>query len=361
MSMEVNTSDSILIVGGGIFGLTTAIVLSDHGYNITVVEKDFDILLGATKCNQNRIHHGFHYPRSTQTSKESLMGLKTFMDFYGECINYKFDKYYAISAINSHVNTDQFVEFSRSMGLNMKEQWPDERILRRDNIESCWLTGEPVFDYSKLREMILERISSRKIKIIRNCSVSSLDGDIAILNNNYKIKFRYLINATYSGIPDFLKDVGCNPIKGKFQLCVLPIMRANCKVPNFGVTIMDGPFCSLMPRGFNDNSFILYHVIHSVNQEHVGTSREDWLPIKDMTEMNIVEQCRLYYPILEDMVLSDSWITTRMVLPEQEMDDARPTLVLKNSDSIFSLFSGKITTCVDAANKILKLIDEAKN
>jgi hypothetical protein len=43
------------------------------------------------------------------------------------------------------------------------------------------------------------------------------------------------------------------------------------------------------------------------------------------------------------------------------MDDARPTLVLKNSDNIFSLFSGKITTCVDAANKILKLIDEAKN
>ena len=359
--MVDSTSDNILIVGGGIFGLTTAIVLTDNGYNVTVIEKNFDVLLEATKCNQNRVHYGFHYPRSIQTSEESLIGLKTFKDFYGECINYHFEKYYAISAINSHINTNQFMDFSSSIGLNIKEKWPSEKILRRDNIESCWLTDEPVFDYTKLREIILERVTNKKIKILRNCTVSSLDGDVAILDNKYKLRFKYLINATYSGIPDFLKDIGCDPIKGKFQLCVLPIMRSKSNIKNFGVTIMDGPFCSLMPKGFSDDNFILYHVINSVNQEHIGTSRENWLPIKDIVEKDIIDQCKLYYPILDDMTLVDSWIATRIVLPEQEIDDARPTLVLKNTENIFSLFSGKITTCVDAANRILKLIDDAKN
>jgi glycerol-3-phosphate dehydrogenase len=179
--MVDNISDNIIIVGGGIFGLTTAIVLNDHGYNVTVIEKNFDILLGATKCNQNRIHHGFHYPRSIQTSEESLTGLKTFTDFYGECIRYNFEKYYAISGINSYINTNQFVDFSNSIGLNIKEKWPGEHILKRDTIESCWLTDEPVFDYNKLREMIIEKVSDRKIKILRNCTISRLEDDIAIL------------------------------------------------------------------------------------------------------------------------------------------------------------------------------------
>jgi hypothetical protein len=359
--MADNISDNILIVGGGIFGLTAAIVLSDHGYNITVVEKNFDVLLGATKCNQNRIHHGFHYPRSIQTSEESLIGLKTFADFYGESINYTFEKYYAISSIDSHVNTKQFTEFAKSINLDITEKWPSNKILNRENIESCWLTKEPVFDYIKLREIILSKIGSRNINILRNCTVLDVTGNTAILSDNTRIDFDYLVNATYSGIPDFLKSIGMDPIKGKFQLCVLPILKSKIDIPSFGVTIMDGPFCSLMPKGFSTEEFILYHVKHSVTQEQIGTSLNDWKPLKNIIEKNIIEHCREYYPILGDMVLVDSWITTRIVLPEQEIDDARPTLLLKNRDDIFSVFSGKITTCVDAANKILKAINDAKN
>ena len=52
----------------------------------------------------------------------------------------------------------------------------------------------------------------------------------------------------------------------------------------------------------------------------------------------------------------DSWITTKMILPNKEKNDARPTLVIKNHANIFSLFSGKITTCVSAAKQILDYI-----
>ena len=45
--------------------------------------------------------------------------------------------------------------------------------------------------------------------------------------------------------------------------------------------------------------------------------------------------------------------TFRTVLPNRDEDDARPTLVDRLDDRMFNLFSGKIGTCVDAANQVL--------
>ena len=76
--MEVNILSSdrnVVIIGGGIFGLSAAIVLGENGFSeVTVLEKEFDIMTKASLVNQNRIHMGYHYPRSLQTGRESLMG-----------------------------------------------------------------------------------------------------------------------------------------------------------------------------------------------------------------------------------------------------------------------------------------------
>jgi hypothetical protein len=250
-------------------------------------------------------------------------------------------------------------DIANSIGLELKEKWPDKKFLNRDTIEACWLTKEPVFDYYKLREVILNKIKVRKnIKILRNCEVTTAKNDIVTLNNNHKIKFKYLINATYAGLSDFLKKIGCKPIKSKLQLCVMPILKSTTLLPQTGVTIMDGPFCSIMPKGFNQSEYILYHVVHSVTQQHIGYKQIDWLPIKGDIENNIIELSKQYFPVLDSMNLIDSYITTRIVLPDQEIDDARPTLVSENKENIFSIFSGKITTCVDAAHKVAELIHQ---
>tara|TARA_B100000029_G_scaffold319611_2_gene312014 strand:- start:1305 stop:1463 length:159 start_codon:yes stop_codon:yes gene_type:complete len=44
----------------------------------------------------------------------------------------------------------------------------------------------------------------------------------------------------------------------------------------------------------------------------------------------------------------------RAVLTNRDFDDARPTLVSKNSNSLFSIFSGKISTAVDAAEELFE-------
>ena len=59
-----------------------------------------------------------------------------------------------------------------------------------------------------------------------------------------------------------------------------------------GLTIMDGPFCSVMPKGNNKNEFLLYHPKYSVVSESsknnlgeidvdkAGDEETDWVPCR---------------------------------------------------------------------------------
>ena len=50
--------------------------------------------------------------------------------------------------------------------------------------------------------------------------------------------------------------------------------------------------------------------------------------------------------------------TVRTVLPNVDSTDERPTIVRKISDNVFTIFSGKVPTCVDAAKEISMLIKD---
>ena len=56
----------IAVVGGGIFGITSAWKLAQKGHGVDLYEKQPDILTAASGINQYRLHKGFHYPRSVE-------------------------------------------------------------------------------------------------------------------------------------------------------------------------------------------------------------------------------------------------------------------------------------------------------
>lgn len=355
--------DKIIIIGAGIFGLSAAIVLAENGYEVVVIEKNYDIMQEASLVNQNRIHYGYHYPRSLNTGKEALEGLPSFKAYFGKCINADFKKYYGVAKNGSYLTSNEFESFCSELGIPLEEEWPEEKILNNSLIEKCWRVYEPAFDYHELRAEVMYKINQLKnIRILRNSHITAAQYQNGLhqlqLNNGYKISGSIVVNASYSGLSDVLKTLNLEPIKAHYELLVLPIIKLPIDIEPFGITIMDGPFCSIVPKGFNKGEYILSHVSHSVAQSHLGYEKPEWNTLDGNIEKDIVDFCKAYYPVLEKAELKESWITTKMVLPNQDIDDARPTLVLQHENNVYSLFSGKVTTCITAAENLLANIKQ---
>ena len=107
----------IKIIGAGLFGCVIGYELSKAGHEVVIIEQDSDIMQRASKCNHNRLHLGYHYPRSVETAKQSLDGLVTFLTNYKDAIVSHFPNYYMIAKWNSHVTSKEYIDFILIMFL----------------------------------------------------------------------------------------------------------------------------------------------------------------------------------------------------------------------------------------------------
>lgn len=358
----VHKQKRVVIIGGGIFGMSTAIILGEQGYQVTLLEKKYDVMREASMANQNRIHLGYHYPRSAATARESLHGLTSFLEVYGSAIVSDFTKYYAISNYGSQITAEGFDQFCKEVELPLEPGWPSDSILNKKLVESCWIVPEKIFDYYELRQIAIQRIENcDSIRVLRNVWPVGIEvgpPHRITLNNECEISCDAIINATYAGLGDMERLIGVPPTLYQFELCVMPILEMDDPPSRFGITMMDGAFCSLMPKGRERGQFILYHVEHSVLQRETAFSCPSWSPVEGFVELRIMEACQELFPIIKKMRCRDSWITTRVVIPNRDKDDARPTTLLDYGPDIYSVFSGKLTTCVEVARKILTLMRE---
>ena len=135
---------------------------------------------------------------------------------------------------------------------------------------------------------------------------------------------------------------------------------------------MDGPFMCLDPYGTTDYH-VLGNVVHAIHETNIGTEpiiKNNILKeyvnsgiIKNPLVTNIdkfIETGKKFFDNFEKLEHIGSMYTVRVVLKDREHDDARPTLVDRDS-KIYTLFSGKIDTCVDASSSLVKRIQNEKN
>ena len=90
----------IIVIGAGWFGCHIADALS-HQHDIRVMEVKQDIFQGTSGHNQNRLHLGFHYPRSHQTRMCAKHGYAKFLKQYGHLCESIDENIYAIASKES--------------------------------------------------------------------------------------------------------------------------------------------------------------------------------------------------------------------------------------------------------------------
>jgi len=337
-----------LIVGAGVFGLTSAIALSHNGYDVVVREKEDDLMKGASSINQYRLHKGYHYPRSIETAQECQRGLQTFKRKYeSSVVNGNIQHLYSISSEDSLVSGDEYKNFLEKVGLEYYEREP---------MPNCDLTiqaNEELFNPEQLILSLHKKLYSSGIKVYVNSEVKSLDEE----------KFDVAVIATYSQINQLLDEKK----EYQFEVCEKPVVKLPKIFENLSVVVMDGPFMCLDP--YVNNSHVLGNVVHAIHETNIGTKpivSEELKPylnkglIRNPKITNIdkfIESGKKYFgDEFEDLEHIGSMYTIRTVLSNREQDDSRPTLVEKVNDNVYTLFSGKIDTCVDAANQLIQRI-----
>ena len=337
----------VLIVGGGIFGTTAAISLANNGYNVELHEELDDIMKCATGINQYRLHKGYHYPRSKQTAIECKKGLKTFKRKYNSSVlNGDIEHFYSISSKDSLITDNDYIKFLEDVGLsyNIVEPLP--------NTDLTIKVKEELFDSDILRNLVKVKLKSNGVKVKLN--KQTLKNDL--------LKYDIVIIATYSKLNSLLD----NKKEYQFEICEKPVVKLPNQYKNKSIVIMDGPFMCLDPYG-QTGYHVLGNVVHAIHETNVGyepkiTYLKEYLNkglIKKPKYTNIkkfIETGKKFFNGFDKLIHIGSLYTIRTVLKDRDHDDARPTLVRRENNNTYSLFSGKIDTCVDASNQLITLI-----
>ncbi len=348
----------VCVIGGGIFGLTAAIYLSKFSKEIKVFDKNNFILSGATQFNHNRHHFGYHYPRSLDTALQCMNAKKDFDKFYRNSIDYSFRNFYAISKNNSKITYKKFENFCKKASLGFNNVSVPKNIFNSDLISKCYNVREGVYNFSKVKSIILNRVRKcRNIKLVNNVKVEGyIDQTKTIEYLKFKKKakenFDLIINATYESINDhILKD----KIDMEYNLQEMCKLRINAK--RFGCTILDGEFPSILPIAGKKNEFLFAHVKHS----QLVKMKSKMIP-KKIFKKNIPSQIDLtfekskkFVKILNEAELIGSFRVIRAVNIDKKSDSRKSEIIFHQNGNL-SIFSGKIITVEKIGKEISNIL-----
>ena len=333
------------VVGGGIYGVTTATKLKVSGYDVVLFESDKQLLNRASGINQYRLHRGYHYPRSSETIESCKINEDSFIKYYNQSIvNGDIKHYYSIASEESLVTAQEYLTTLDNAGLDWK-------IV--DTLPNCDLTievKEKLYSPSMLRTLSEERLYGNGVDVKLNKKVDKLEG------------YEHVVYCTYSSLNDFSD----NKQNYQFELCEKPLLKLPKKYKGKSIVIMDGPFMCFDPYS-NTDYHLAGNVVHAIHASNIGIKPNIPAVYKEYLDKGVVtnpkytnidrfiESAKKFFPEIEKSKHVGSMYTIRTVLPHKDDTDERPTIVTKqNKDYI--LFSSKIGNCVNAASNVINMI-----
>ena len=361
-----------IIIGAGLYGLYSALFCAKKGEKVLVLECDESAFRRATYINQARVHQGYHYPRSISTAMKSAGYFDRFNKDYQFCINKEFQKVYATSGTYSWTDGVEFKKFCEDANIPCEELNP-ERFFKKGMCDGAFLTREYTYDAMILKKYFFECLKDYSNVIISYGAIISEIahcGDKYIVHLQTKERFstEFLLNATYASTNQIIEMLGYEKFGIKYELCEIILCDATDKLKNYGFTVMDGPFFSIMPFGKTG-----LHSLTSVTFTPHTTSYES-VPIFSC-QKNSVGYCTARhlgncndcvakpdtaFPYMEMLAkkyvrdeygfsYKESLYSMKPILMTSEIDDSRPTVVRIHSKkpTFVSVLSGKINTVYD--------------
>jgi len=360
-----------IIVGAGLYGLYAAQKCGMAGLRTLVLEKDPAPFMRATYINQARVHMGYHYPRSYSTAIKSAHYFERFCRDYEFCLLQKFDQVYATSAHFSWTNAQEFRDFCAAANIRCDDV-PPAKYFNPGQCDGAFLTTEYTYDAQVLKGYFLKEVAKLPNVTIayghKPEAVERAGSAWRVKAGDITAEAPFLLNATYAGVNELHTMLGFEPFKIKYELCEIILCTVDDRLKNTGITVMDGPFFSIMPFGQTG-----YHSLTSVTfTPHVtsydsvatfecqsrsgGKCRPGDLyncnecPAKPASAWPMMSQlARKYLKPEYGFKYAGSLFSMKPILKASEIDDSRPTVIRQytSDPSFVSVLSGKINTVYD--------------
>lgn len=374
MPGSTQTADKI-ILGAGLYGLYAALKCGSAGQRVLLLEKDAAPFKRATYINQARVHMGYHYPRSYATAIKSAHYFERFCADYDFCLHTKFDQIYATSAHFSWTNAAEFRRFCAAANIRCEDVAP-EKYFNPGLCDGAFLTTEYTYDATVLRDWFLQKLAQLPSVQI---AFAHQPGEIKTVGAVWQVtageitaQAPFLLNATYAGVNDIHGMLGLPPFQIKYEKCEIILCTVDDRLKNTGITVMDGPFFSLMPfgqTGLHSLTSVTF-TPHETSYDAVATfpcqkqsegrcapgdlyNCND-CPAKPQTAWPTMRQLAAKYLKPEyGFQYHSSLFSMKPILRASEMDDSRPTVVrdmvgdADHGPRLVSVLSGKINTVYD--------------
>lgn len=361
-----------IIIGAGLYGLYAALFCAERGQNVMVLECDSSAFGRATYINQARVHQGYHYPRSISTAMKSAGYFERFNRDYSFCINKEFEQIYATSSEFSWTNGRQFRDFCNDAGIPCEELHPGN-YFKEGMCDGAFRTREYTYDAMILKDYFLTELKrfTNCVRIEYGVEIQDIEKQHdAYIINTKKGEYRscFVLNATYAGANQILDMVGYEKLGIKYELCEIILCDVNDKLKEVGLTVMDGPFFSIMPFGRTGMHSLTsvtftphttsYDALPSFRcQEKSGgfcTKRRlgncNICPAKPQTAFPYMANLARKYLLDEyGFEYKESLFSMKPILRSSEVDDSRPTVIRQYSEdpTFIGVLSGKINTVFD--------------
>ena len=341
-----NKNIKIAIIGAGWFGCHIAYELKKKNFKIKIFEKGTDIFSNASGNNTNRLHLGFHYPRSIKTRKMSSEGYKEFIKQYPNfSVELKENNYAIANDKYNKINSTSFRNAMRKSKLKFKECDSSETDLK--NITEVFKTRERQVDHNKAKTFFKKKLKNLIIfkseikKITRNKNMFNL-------NNEF---FDFVINCTWQ------QSFKLNTLDLTYEHCVISLYRSKRK-DHKSYTIMDGPYYTLLK--WSKNLYGLYSVKHSrlLTSKNYQKVQKSYLSLKSKNttkiRKNLIKGFYKFYPNFENNFIFIKNLHSIRTISKNKKD-ARVCLV-KNNKNFINVMSGKIDHIFYAYKEVIKCI-----
>lgn len=240
----------IAIIGAGWFGCHVGSeIIKLNKFKVKIFEKNKEIFQGASSNNQNRLHLGFHYPRSKETRVQSKKGFARFRKLYPFlCLKVKQNIYSVANNASSKIDFGTFLQIMKSEGLKCKEV-NINNFFKINGLSGSITTDEMLIDSEKSKVFFKKKLN-KFLQLNTDIKKIEKKNGKYLINNEL---FDYVINCTY-----YQKFVPRDP-NLFYEVTSSLIYKCSKKFP--ALTIMDGPFFTIYP--YKKNFYNIYSVVHS--------------------------------------------------------------------------------------------------